>query len=41
MVTNYSEGGGGDYTMAGWVIFAQQLEVLAILKGGRKKFPLF
>ena len=33
----HAEGGGGN-THTFWVVFTQKLEVLAILKGGRKMF---
>ena len=32
---------GGGSTQTFGVVFTQKLEVLAILKGGHKKFPLF
>ena len=34
-----SKGGGG--TDSFWVVFTRYLEVSAILKGWRKKFPLY
>ena len=35
----HAEGGGG--TKSFGVVFTRKLEVLAILYGGREKFPLF